>query len=81
MTKIDLTKLTNEALQIELKKRKSSSKLLLVVIGLMIETAIFTTIKKGFGFFTIFPLFFIPLGFTSKSSCDEIKKEIASRNL
>lgn len=81
MTKLDLTKLTNEALQIELKKKKSSSKLLTVVIGLMIGTAIFTTFKKGFDFFTVFPLFFIPLAITSKSSYDEVKKEIESRNL
>ncbi len=81
MKKIDLKKLTNEELQIELKKRKSSYNLLKFVIGLMIGTAIFTTVKKGFDFFTVFPVFFIPLAITSKSSYDEVKKEIESRKL
>ena len=45
----------------------------------MIGTAIFTTIKKGFGFFTLFSVFFMPLAITSKSSYDEAKKDIESR--
>ena len=79
MKKIDLTKLTTEELQIELKKRKEGYNLFKVVIALMIGTAIFTTIKKGFGFFTLFPVFFMPLAITSKSSYDEAKKEMKSR--
>ncbi len=81
MTKIDLTKLTNEELQIEAKKRKSAYNLLKVVIGIMIGTAIFTTFKKGFGFFTLFPVFFLPLAINANKSYKETLQELNSRNL
>jgi hypothetical protein len=81
MTKLDLTKLTSEELQIEAKKRKSASNLLKVVIGIMIGTAVFTTFKKGFGFFTLFPVFFMPLAINANKSYQETQKELKSRNL
>lgn len=81
MSKLDLTKLTIEELQIEDKKRKSANTLLKVFIGLMIGTAIFTTFKKGFGFFTLFPVFFIPLAINANKSYQETLQELKSRKL
>jgi riboflavin transporter FmnP len=81
MTKLDLTKLTNEELQIEAKKRKDGYTLFKFVIGLMIGTAIFTTFKKGFGFFTLFPVFFMPLAINANKSYQETQKELKSRNI
>jgi riboflavin transporter FmnP len=80
MKKLDLTQLSNEELQIEAKKRKSGYNLFKFVIGIMIGSAIFSTIMKGFSFFTLLPVFFIPLAFTTKTSYDEVNKEIESRN-
>jgi hypothetical protein len=45
----------------------------------MIGSAIFSTVMKGFSFFTLLPVFFIPLAFTTKTSYDEVNKEIESR--
>lgn len=81
MKKIDLTQLTNEELLSEAKKRKSGYNLFKFVIGLMLGSAIFSTVMKGFSFFTLLPVFFIPLAFSTKSSHDETQKEIESRNL
>ena len=80
MEKLDLTQLTTEELLIEQKKRKKNYQTLAFIVGMLIGTAVYSTIKKGFGFFTIFPLFFALLVFNSKSSYDEIKKEIQLRN-
>ena len=81
MKKIDLTQLTDEQLLIEVKKRKQGYDLFKVIIALMIGTAIFTTIKKGFGFFTLFPVFFVPIALSVKGQYDEAQKELHSRNL
>lgn len=81
MKKIDLTQLTIEELQLEVKKRKSGYNLFKFVIGIMIGTAIFTTYQQGFSFSTLLPIFFIPLAFTTKSNYDEAQKEIESRKL
>ncbi len=81
MSKLDLTKLSNDELLIEAKKRKSAYTLLKVFLGLMIGTAIFTTFKKGFGFFTLFPVFFIPLAINTSKSHQETLQELKTRKL
>lgn len=81
MNKKDLSLLSNDELQIEAKKRKSAYTLFKFFIGLIIGTAIFTTYNKGFSFFTFFPLFFLPLAFSTRSSYNECNEEIESRKL
>jgi riboflavin transporter FmnP len=79
MKKLDLTQLSIDELLIEQKKRKSAFTLFKFVIGIMIGSAIFSTVMKGFSFFTLLPVFFIPLAFTTKTNYDEVNKEIESR--
>ncbi len=81
MTKIDLTKLTSEALQIEAKKRNTAFTSFIIIFVLLIGVSIFLTIKNGFGVFTILPITFIALVVAMKKGVDEIKKEIESRKL
>jgi hypothetical protein len=45
----------------------------------MIGSATFSTVMKGFSFFTLLPVFFIPLAFKTKKDFDEVNKEIESR--
>lgn len=81
MKKIDLTQLTDEELIIEAQKRKSGYTLFKFVISIMVGSAIFTTIMKGFSFFTALPIFFLPLAFKTKSDHEETRKEMKYRNL
>ncbi len=81
MSKIDLTQFADEELKIEHKKRKQGYDLFKVVIVIMIGSAIFSTYMQGFSFFTMLPVFFLPLAFTTKASYDEAQKEILSRKL
>ena len=50
-----------------------------VIIGIMIGVTIYSTVKNGYSFFTIFPVFFIPIAIISKKAYEEVKKEIESR--
>jgi hypothetical protein len=75
-----LTELSNEELLKNEKSIKSITTIFYLVILLLIFSSIYITIKKGFGVFTIFPLFFIPFLFTNRISLKEIQKEINSRN-
>ena len=81
MKKKDLTKLTNEELIVEAQKRKSGYTLFKFVISIMVGSAIFTTIMKGFSFFTALPIFFLPLAFKTKTDHEETQIEIKSRKL
>lgn len=78
-------KLPSELSDIELleerKKTKSGSKIQAALIGLLIGVAIYSTVKKGFGFFTLFPLFFILILSKKNQRTKEIETEIKSRNL
>lgn len=81
MKKKDLTKLTNEELIVEAQKRKSGYTLFKFVISIMVGSAIFTTIMKGFSFFIALPIFFLPLAFKTKTDHEETQIEIKSRKL
>lgn len=76
---IDLQDLTDEQLVKEEKKRKTSYLTYNVLLGIMIGVAIYSTVKKGLGFFTFFPLFFTPMAFLNRRSYMDVKKEINSR--
>lgn len=76
---IDLKDLTDEELMQEEKKRKKNYLMYSVILGLMVGIAIYSTVKKGLGFFTFFPLFFVPSGVVNRTNYNAVKKEITSR--
>ncbi|MEC5158587.1 hypothetical protein [Chryseobacterium sp. MP_3.2] len=75
------TALSDEELLIEAKKMKSSNLTSAVLIGCMIGIAIYSTVKNGFGFFTLFPLFFIFIVFKNGPPKKALEAEIKLRNL
>ena len=53
----------------------------IVVFVLLFITAIFITIKKGFGVFTILPIDFISILMSNITNFNKLKAEMESRNL
>ena len=80
MEKLDLTKLTNEELLVEQKKRKTNYQTGAFLVGMMIGVAIWSVVKNGKYFLIVAPLVFGYWFRNSKTEFEEIKKEIASRN-
>ena len=78
-SKINLTELTNEALSLEETKRKERFRNYCYLIALMVGVALYSTVKNGFSFFTIFPVFFAPILFSIKASHKVVQDEIESR--
>lgn len=79
MNNIDLTKLSNEELQIELKKRKQGYQIAAFMVGMIIGCAVWTIFKNGFTWFL-----FVPFGFAywfknAKPEYEAVKKEIELR--
>jgi hypothetical protein len=80
MAKLDLTQLTNEELQVELKKRKNNYQGGAFLVGMMIGVAMWSVVKNGKYFLIVMPLIFGYWFRNSKTEFDEIKKEIQIRN-
>lgn len=76
---VALKDLTDEELMQEEKKRKTAYLTYSVILGLMVGIAIYSTVEKGLGFFTFFPLFFVPTGVVNRTNYNAVKKEITSR--
>ena len=76
-----LTELSDQELLEKSKKIKSSNIVNAVLFGCMIGIAIYSTAKNGLGFFTIFPLFFLPMVINNGKKNKEIEKEMKLRNL
>ncbi len=81
MKKIDLKKLTNEELQIELKKRKNNYQGGAFLVGMMIGCAVWSLMKNGISFFIFVPFVFAYWFKNAKPDYNEVKKEIQSRDL
>lgn len=81
MEKPNLTQLTNEELQIELKKRKQGYQTGAFIVGMMIGVAVWSAVKNGFGILLFSPLLFAYWFRNAKPEYEEIKKEIKLRNL
>lgn len=79
MTKLDLTLLTNEELQIERKKRKQGYQISAFIVGMMIGCAVWSAVQKGFSMFLFVPLIFAYWFRNAKTDYDLIKKEIETR--
>jgi hypothetical protein len=73
MSDLDLSKVE--------KTRKSLFWIMTFLVSMMVLVAIYTTIKNGFTFFTVFPLFFTSLVVNSWSQLTAVRAEIKSRKL
>lgn len=82
MKEKDLSELSDQELLDKKQKLKSSKIINAVLIGFLIGIAVYSSVKHGIGFFTIFPLIFILILTTQwKKSDQSINKELESRNL
>lgn len=81
MKKTDFSELTDEELLKNAKAVKSSSISFAVLLGVMIGVAVYSTVKNGFGFFTFFPLFFVPIAVQNMAQKKAVEKELRQRNL
>lgn len=77
MKDLNYSKLTTEELEKELKKSKKENIIRATIIGAFVGLSVYSTISKGFTFWTIFPFIFILI--VQKNKSKEIKKELASR--
>lgn len=77
----NLSHLSNEELVKSYKTAKGIYIGFIVVFILLIATAIFITIKKSFGVFTMMPLVFIPILIANIFNYGKIKEEMKNRNL
>jgi hypothetical protein len=81
MKQKELTDLTEVQLTEEIKKRKIVFYTYNVIIGFMTGIAIYLTVKKGLGFFTFFPLFFLPIYFSIWMNHKAVQKEKKNRTV
>lgn len=81
MKENEFTGLSDQELLEKRKKAKSIQTMTAVISGAFIGIAIYSTVKNGFGFFTIFPLFFVLLLAKNQTNSIALEKEIKSRNL
>ncbi len=77
----DLSHLSNEELVKSFNTAKGIFIGFIVVFILLIFTAVFITIIKGFGIFTILPVVFISILVGNVTNYNKIKEEMKSRNL
>lgn len=81
MEQKDFKDLTNEQLLQEHKKLKTSNITTAFLIGAFIGVAVYSGIKNGLGFFTVFPLFFAYLLITGNKKAKAVKEELKARDL
>ncbi|PDS26536.1 hypothetical protein [Flavobacterium branchiophilum] len=87
MQEDNLSALNDAELLKAFKKMKSTQITNAILIGFLIGVGLYSTVKKGIGFFTFFPLFFvlILLNQNKKSKINEkykaYKNEVKLRNL
>lgn len=77
----DLKALTDEQLLQEHKKLKTKNITTAFLIGAFVGIAVYSGVKNGLGFFTVFPLFFAYLLFTGSKKAKGVKEELKARNL
>ncbi|MGL6126399.1 hypothetical protein BBI01_10555 [Chryseobacterium artocarpi] len=82
MKEKDLSELTDQELLDKKQKLKSGKIINAVLIGFLIGIAVYSSVKHGIGFFTIFPLIFVLILTTQwKKNDQSINRELESRNL
>lgn len=81
MKENSFAELTDEELLKKKKLLKVANIISAVFIGFMIGVALYSTVRNGFGLFTFFPLFFIPVAASNRANASALRKELALRNL
>ncbi len=77
----ELSKLTDQELLNEAKKKKSASFINALFIGILIGVVIYSIAKNTFGFFTLIPLFFAYKLVKNSKSNKALEEELKTRNL
>ncbi|WP_379969364.1 hypothetical protein [Epilithonimonas sp. UC225_85] len=77
----DLSHLSNEQLAKSYNTAKGIFIGFIIVFILLIGTAVFITLTKGFGVFTILPVVFISILVANVTNFNKLKAEMRSRNL
>lgn len=72
--------LTDQELQDALKKNKSAYTVISVIVSLLIGVAAYSTMKKGFSFFSVYPLIFAPIIISRYKQYREVLTEIEERS-
>ncbi len=81
MKQEEIVDLTDEALLQERKKVKLNNTVNALLIGVFIGIAVYSAVNNGFGFATLFPLFFVYIAFKNGKKAQVLEKELYSRNL
>tara|TARA_R110000787_G_scaffold48953_12_gene117560 strand:+ start:45 stop:293 length:249 start_codon:yes stop_codon:yes gene_type:complete len=81
MEKKEFAELTDEELLIEKKKIQYNKIVNASFIGFCIGVAIYSAVKKGFVFFTFFPLILTYPFIKNEKKRRELKNELKARNL
>jgi hypothetical protein len=76
-----LTELTDQELQREAKKSKSTNLYDAGIVGILIGIAIYSTVNHGLGLLTFLPLVYIPIAAKNKIKNKELVKLLKERNL
>lgn len=79
MSERKLSDLNEQELQEMLKKAKKNDTINAVLIGVFVGITIYSAIKKGFGFFTFLPLFFVYFLIKNSKTKKDIEAELNSR--
>jgi hypothetical protein len=77
----ELSELTDQELQREAKKSKSTNLYDAGIIGILIGIAIYSTVNHGLGLLTFLPLVYIPIAAKNKIKNKELVKLLKERNL
>jgi hypothetical protein len=72
--------LTDQELQEALKKNKAAYTVMSVIVSLLVGVAAYSTLKKGFSFFSVYPLIFAPIVISRYKQYKEVLNEINERN-
>ncbi len=76
-----VNKLSDQELLAKRKKTKKIAVINAALIGVFVGVALFSFMKKGFNFFTFFPLFFILLLAKNGNEYWQVEREVKNRKL
>jgi hypothetical protein len=81
MTQKELAELTDQELLQEAKKIKSTKLSDILIIGVLIGIAIYSTVKNGFGLLSFLPLVYAPIAVNNQKKNKELEDLLKAKNL